>query len=246
MSRTLPTIGKQHPLTGAPLRVLGYRTDGRPIYPIMGGDPSNDPPQRPEDVSEEEWNALGDPGKQAIVRVRAERDQAVSAKSEAERALQAARARPAPPRNDPPKNDPPTPKPGDQPDIAALVTEAVNAAFKPFAEREQERDADQAAQAVVSAVKTAADGRFIDSSDALGIDLAAVVDDAGKPDAAKIKTALDKLLETKPHLAKGPRTAPFGVGATTNGSQAATGAEQVKARLAAMQAAGGIRLPSNT
>ncbi len=37
-----------HPLTGAPIRPVGYRKNGRPIWPIMGGsgdggDPSGDP-----------------------------------------------------------------------------------------------------------------------------------------------------------------------------------------------------------
>jgi len=38
---TAPAYGpimKTHPLTGQPIVPLGYRCDGRPIYPIMGGD----------------------------------------------------------------------------------------------------------------------------------------------------------------------------------------------------------------
>lgn len=42
---------KFHPLTGAPIVSLGYRKDGRPIMPIMGGDdtvpPADPPPSDP-------------------------------------------------------------------------------------------------------------------------------------------------------------------------------------------------------
>lgn len=47
MHRTLPRLDMLHPLTGAPVVALGWRKDGRPIFPILGGDPTNDPPTDP-------------------------------------------------------------------------------------------------------------------------------------------------------------------------------------------------------
>lgn len=65
---------KFHPLTGAPIVPLGYRKDGRPIMPILGGDdtvppadpppadtPPNDPPPadppapKPDDLKQPPW-----------------------------------------------------------------------------------------------------------------------------------------------------------------------------------------------
>ena len=96
MSRTLPTMGVLHPLTGMPIRAIGWRPDGRPLWPILGGDDTNpDPdPERPDDVPEQDWEALGDPGKQALVRERG-----VSA--DLRRQLAAAKARPTPPPGPP-------------------------------------------------------------------------------------------------------------------------------------------------
>lgn len=213
----------------------------------MGPDPSpqggDNPPERPEGVSEEEWSALGDPGRTALTRER-------HARQEAERALQAARARPAPPKTPPaaPKGDE---KPsgsdgsGDQPDVAALVQQAVEAAIKPFQEREQQREADQAAGVIRDAVLKAAGGRLHDATDALSIDLTTVTDGNGGPDADKIKAALDKLAADKPHLVKpGTRFAQQpGVGES---APADSVDEQVKASLARMQTSSGVRIPQNT
>ena len=212
-------------------------------------------PERPDDVPEEEWDALGDPGKTALVRVRQERDEARSAQQKAERERDAARARPTPPR--------PTPDPkgngsggdgngqgGDgghqqPPDFAAMIKEAVDAAVKPFQEREQKREAAEAAEAVVKVVRDAAEGRYIDTSDALGIDLSAVVGEDGKADPAKVKQALDDHLAAKPHLAKGPRVAPPLVGGSPTQGQRQSFTEQVQSQLAEMQAVAGVR-PNKT
>ena len=203
--------------------------------------PSDPPTDPPEGISPEEWSALGDPGKAAIVRER-------EARQEAERKLAAATSRPAPPKSPPPAQPPPAPKlepaPGEQPDIAAIVEQAVKAAIKPFEEREAaertQRAADKVRDAVVDAAKTV----LHDATDALaGIDLTKVVNDQGEADADKIKTELEGLVSRKPHLAKGPRMAPPGIG---GGAPAApTDAEKVKAVLADMQRATGVRLPVN-
>lgn len=216
----------------------------------QGGQQQNQPPERPDDIPEETWTALGDPGKQAIVRER-------EARQAAERALAAARAKPAPPK--PPAGDqggdqgggqqqqqsgqgePPKPKPGDQPDFAALIKQAVSEAVKPFQEAEDRRQTEVAAEKVRTAVLDAAKPRLHDATDALaGIDLAGVVDDQGQADAAKVKSALDDLVTRKPHLAKGQRQAPPGIGGGAPPA-GATDAEKVKAVLADMQRSTGIR-----
>jgi hypothetical protein len=254
MSRTpLPTHPtRTHPHTGLALQAVGFRRSGDPIWPILGAapddppadPPANDPsaPERPDGVTEEEWNALGDPGRAAIVRER-------EARQAAERALAAARARPTPPKPpaDPPQpNDPPKPadppKPSDPPDIAAIVQQAVEAAVKPFVEREEQRETQAAAEKVTQSVLDVAKDRLHDATDALSnIDLTTVVNEQGAADADKIKTALDELITRKPHLAKSTvRIAPPGIGG--GGPAGATDAEKVKAVLADMQKATGVRM----
>lgn len=210
----------------------------------VGSAPPVDPPlERPDEIAEDEWAALGDPGKRAIVRER-------SRAEAAERALAASRQRPAPPKNTaPPKADD---KPaGDPPktneiDVEAIVTRAVQAAVKPFQEAEERRATEDAANKVRDAVLEAARPRLHDATDALsGIDLASVVDEQGKADPDKLKTALDDLVTRKPHLAKTTtRVAPPGIGG--GGPVGTTDAEKVKAVLADMQRATGVRLPQTS
>jgi hypothetical protein len=155
---TLPR--RRHPLTGRPIVPVGYRKNGRPIMPILGGsEPPNQPtpapappapsptppaaPEKPDGVTDAEWAALGDPGKSALVRER-QRAQA------AETALAAARAgQPQPPKPAPPKPaDPPPKGPDGQPDIAAMIQQAVQAAVNPLLERDATREAVEAAEKV--------------------------------------------------------------------------------------------------
>lgn len=212
-----------------------------------GGQGGDQPPERPSDIAEAEWNALGDPGKRAIVR---ERQRAEAA----ERALAASRARPAPPK--PKDKDEPDDKgkgtgvdqdksKAGEIDVEAIVKQAVEAAIKPFAEREQQRDVQDAAKKVQDAVIEAAKTRLHDATDALtGIDLAGVVNEQGQADPTKITTALDDLIKRKPHLAKTTdRIAPPGIGG--GGPAGTTEADKVKAALAEMQRANNVRVPSN-
>ncbi len=244
MSRNLPTHPtKRHPLTGLPLEAVGILPSGRVVWPIMGGDSSNDPPERPEDVPEETWDALGDPGKAALVRERTARVQAERDRDSAVRERDAARARPAPPKRDtttePAKTD-------DGPDIADIVKQAVAAAIKPFEEREQHRTAEEAAGKVRTAVLDAAKDRLVDATDALQIDLATVLDDNGAADPAKVTKAIDDLLTAKPHLAKTTvRFAPPGIGGAAATGQTSQ-KEQVAAILAGMQTSTGVRPPATT
>jgi len=206
--------------------------------------PEPAPPERPEDIDETAWNALGDPGKQVIVRER-------EARQAAERALAASHARPAPPKPDDKSKSGDRDdkrKGGDQPksgdvDIEDAIQRAVQAAVKPFADAEDRRATQQAAERVQTAVLEAAKPWLHDPTDALAnIDLTAVVDDQGRADPAKTKTALDDLVTRKPHLAKSAeRRAPDGIG---GGAPAgATDGEKVKAVLADMQRATGVRPP---
>lgn len=255
------TLFRRHPRTGAPLRPLGYRKDGRAIWPILGGsEPPNQPPappggqpppppappspaghpaaERPDGISDAEWNALGDPGKAALVR---ERQRATAA----EQALAAARApKPTPPA--PPKPTDPPKGPDGQPDWAAMIQQAVQAATAPLLEQQAQRDAEVAAAAIREAVTTAAEARFHDATDALAqVDLAALTDGNGRADQQKITQALDNLLARKPHLGKvvdnRRHTAPGSpVGANGGGAQAPLD-DRVKATLARMQQAAGVK-----
>lgn len=217
-----------------------------PAAPAPAPAPADAPPERPDGVSEDEWNSLGDPGKRAIVRERNRADAA-------ERSLAASRARPTPPKlAEPaaPAGGQPAPAPakaGDEPDIAAMINQAVTNALKPITEREEQRTIDEAADKVRTAVIDAARPVLHDATDALaGIDLTTVIDANGVVDPAKVKTALDDLVARKPHLAKPvqqQRQAPLGIG---GGNPApATEGEKVKAALERMQKSVNLR-PAQT
>lgn len=214
---------------------------GHTMVADQSADPPADPPadpQRPDGITEEVWDALGDPGRRAIVQER-------QARQKAEHDLAAARARPAPPKpKDQSSVDPPKPK--DQPDIAALVQQAVSAAVKPLQDQWDEQAAQGKAEKVMEAVRKAAEDVLHDSSDALGlIDLTTVVDDHGAADPAKVKTALEDLVKAKPHLAKPvTRYAPPGIGGGRGESSAPEG-DRVKAHLAAFQRVTGAKQPAS-
>lgn len=235
---------KRHPLTGALLRAVGVLPNGKVIWPILGGDDTDPVVERPDDVTEEDWEALGDNGKVALVR---ERDRANKAESQVAslRAQLAKNARPAPPKNPVPA---PAPVPGtavgDQgPDIDAIVAKAVEAAIKPFQDRDAQREAQDAAKKVQDAVIEAAKPRLVDATDALQINLTTVLDDNGAADPAKVTKAIDDLLATKPHLAKtDTRFAPPGIGG--GGPAAISKKDQVAAILTDMQRTAGVRPPA--
>lgn len=214
-------------------------------------------PARPDGVSETEWSALGDHGKVALTRER-------EARRQAESELAAARARPTPPPGV--TAAPVTPaaptapalqqqapaqqQTGQAPDIAAIVQQAVAAAIAPFQERDQQREAAQAADAIRTAVTKKATDLLHDANDALvNVDLTTITDGNGRPDPAKIDAALQKLVTDKPYLAKptdGRRFAASpAAGATAAPGGAAAGArpleDRVKDNLAAMNGALGLK-----
>lgn len=204
--------------------------------------------QRPDGVTEQEWAALGDPGKSALIRERARA-------AAAERDLAALRSQrtgkptapgaPAAPAAQAP-GAPAAPGQGSDPsDIAALVQQAVAAAIAPLQQANEEREATRAAELVREAVMNAATGRFLDPTDALvQVDLASLTDGTGRADQAKVTAALDALLLRKPHLGKvaDDRRQPAGapLGATGSSGPAALD-DRVKATLARMQAAAGVQ-----
>lgn len=219
-----------------------------PATPPPAGPPAPAAPaapatlERPDGVSDAEWAALGDPGKAAIVRERARANAA-------EQALAAARTTPPKPEAPPPGNPPapaaPATKPGEQPDIAAIVQQAVNAALQPLQEANAQRDAEQAAGQIRDAVTTAAAERFHDATDALAqVNLAALTDGTGRADPAKITAELDALLLRKPHLGKPVddrrRPAPGDPVGSTLPSTAPLD-DRVKATLARMQSGSGVK-----
>lgn len=92
----LPAVGPdlpthpalRHPRTGEPLRAVGLLRDGRPVWPVMGASP--DDPGEQGDGGEEGGDpdvppGTGDAGKQAIDRMKAERNE----ERKARRALEA-------------------------------------------------------------------------------------------------------------------------------------------------------------
>lgn len=215
--------------------------------------PENEPPTRPDDIPEADWEAIGDPGKQVIARERA-------ARQTAERALAASRARPAPPRPTPGAPAPTVPTDQqpvgiDAASVAEIVKAELAAALKPIHDRDSEREqadkqraADAAAKTIADAVTAAATG-FHDPADALSnLDLTQITDGNGGPDAEKIKTQLAALLTKKPYLGKAgtSRVAPPGVGTSPASGGGQTTEDLVQASLARMQKAAGIRAPQSS
>ena len=172
--------------------------------------------EKPEGVSDAEWDALGDPGKQALVRER-------QARADLEAQLAEARK---------PKPSPPAQKTGEE-----------KAALAPVQESQQQWQAEQLAARVRESVTTTAAARFHDVSDVMPhLDLTQLTDGSGAPDQSKIVAELERVAADKPHLVKpayAPRTpmpgAPFGGGASAPSID-----ERVKESLARMQTAAGV------
>ena len=237
---TQPPIFRSAYAAGAitPAQVLAFHGLHFGGAVMQGGPPPE--PQQPEGVTDEEWAALGDPGKRAIVR---ERERATKAEAD----LAAARApKPAPPKVTPPPATPPaSPAGGGATDIEAIVKQAIAAAIAPLQQAQQERDAADAARLVSDAITTAATGRMHDASDALAnIDPAAVVDANGRPDAAKIAAAIDEVGKAKPYLMRTDRRFPA-EGHMLGGPSAPVVSEEARVAAAAvkMANAAGVKAP---
>ena len=179
-----------HPLTGQPLRAIGIRPDGSPLWPIMGasedsedanGDEPDDEPgeendaqDAPDDaddtggdgseVGDDGADALGDAGKQALDRMKAKLKEERARRREAEGKL--------------------AEKDGDD----GATHEAIVRAN---------------ARIVKSEVKAAAKGVLADPADAYKfLDLDQFeVDDDGNVDEDDIADAIADLVKKKPYLA---------------------------------------------
>lgn len=183
-----------HPRTGAPLVPIGHRRDGSPIWPILGASPDDDSnddgPDDGDDADEPGDDAgsdeqdddgadqLGDAGKKALDRMKAQRNDARRENRELKRQLEEAIRKP---------------DGEDGPDLEQVKAdarrEAIAAANKRIIRSE------------VRAAATAA--AFNDPADALQyLDLDAFeVDDDGNVDPEEIGDAIAELLKTKPYLA---------------------------------------------
>ena len=182
-----------HPDTG--LTAIGLLKDGRPVWPVMGGDGTGetdpaDPPADPADppADPEPDDKLDEPGKKALVAEREARKAAVAARKAAEH--KAAELQ--------------------------KVVDAAEDAKKSDLEKAQaalaaaeKRASDAASRAVRAEVKAAAVG-WADPADAPRYldDLTAYVDADGQIDAERIAADLAAVLEAKPHLKATPSTAP--------------------------------------
>lgn len=206
-------IRKHHPLTGAPIVPLGYRRNGAPIWPILGASEDGDTPPPADDENppddepdgEQEGDepdgsdSLGDAGKQALDRMKNERNTARREARELRRQLEEATRKP--------------PAEGEAPDPEQIKAEA---------RREVLAEANQRIiRTEVKAAATAAN--FNDPADALQyLDLASFeVDDDGNVDPDEISDALADLLKKKPYLAAqgGKRFQGGADGGSRNGSR---------------------------
>lgn len=189
-----------HPVTGlTALAVIG----GRPVWPVMGGDGTNDgdtnPPtegNEPDEPGENQnngevdsssdgddgdENALGDAGKKALDATKAKWKSERDRRKELERQLAEATR---------PKGE------GDEPTPDQIRADAEQAATAKANKR-----------IIRAELKAAATGKLADPSDVNHfIDLDAFdVNDQGDVDPDDIAEAITDLLERKPHLAAGPK-----------------------------------------
>lgn len=172
---THPTL--IHPLTGQPLRAIGFSRRG-PIWPAIGGDgtdPADPPadPAKPADPPKDE--PLGDGGKKALDEERKARK---AAEAEAAKLRKADEDR----------------KLADKSELEQAQARQAKA---------EQAAAAATARAVRAEVKAAATG-WADPADAPRYldDLATYVDAGGNVDTDAIEKALAAVLEAKPHLAK--------------------------------------------
>lgn len=195
----------RHPLTGEPLRAVGFSRRG-PIWPILGAapddppaDPPADPPSDdpPADPPPKDWEA--EYNAQRRINRKMERDSKPFFDAMKEHGLTADQALEliAKAKAEPPKGDDP---PVDEAKIR----------------REAERDADAKANAriVRSEVRALAAESFNNPADALhnlSLDDYEVNEDGDLTDPEAVKADLAKVLKDNPHYAKGkggPRPDP--------------------------------------
>jgi hypothetical protein len=160
-----------------------------PTDPEPGPDPADDPADPEPEPEPDDANALGEAGKKALDRMKAER---AAAKKEAAAAKKQAA------------------------DLAKKVAEfedrdkSESEKLTAKAERSEKQAAKATARAVAAEVRAAA-GEFADPADAVDVlmrDPSQYVDSDGEIDMEAIETALSDLLERKPHWARPEPAAP--------------------------------------
>jgi hypothetical protein len=223
----------RHPRTGEPIRPLGWRRNGAPIWPILGasddegdgaaggsddgsdGNDGGDADEGGDGGDQSGEDQLGDAGKKALdamkAKWRAERD----ARREAERRL----------------TEVSKPDGDGEPDADTIRSQARAEAIAEANER-----------IVRSEVKAAAAGKLNDPSDALRLlDLSQFeVDDDGNVDEDDIAEAIEDLIKKKPYLAAaqgGRRFQGSGDGGARNGQRQPS----LDERIAEAQAEGDVR-----
>lgn len=220
-----------HPRTGAPIVPLGYRRNGAPIWPILGaspddesggdgaaadgaGDDTGDGAGGDTEIPDPEGSdQLGDPGKQALDRMKADLREERRQKRELERQLAEATKPPVD------ENAPPDPE-----------------ALREEGRRQAQAKADE--RIVRAEAKAAATGKLADPSDALTfLDLTKFeVDADGNVDVEELTDAIDELIKKKPYLAaQGKRFEGGADGGTRKGS-----AKSIDDEIAEATAAGDI------
>lgn len=196
-----------HPFTG--LTAIGFRVDGRPIWPVLGGAPDDDDKPDDDDDDADDDKKLGPKGERALAAEKERRKTEADKRRSAEKERDEARAELAKLKKKPAGD-----KDDDAPDAAAIQAAA-------------KKDADAKANARIlrSEIRSIATGKLSDPKDALVYlagDITAgkfEVDDDGNVDEDEIAAAIDDLLKKKPYLAAqgGKRFQGGGDGGARNG-----------------------------
>ena len=183
------------------------------------GDMRMEDPQRPDDVTQEEWDALGDPGRRALDRVRRNqreaeraRDAAVQERDSVKTERDTVKGELDTLKKNPPKQDPPK----DPPDVAAQIQAAVDSALqnvtKTYTEQLDQLRAERTAEQITAhAQRIAADVLVDPSLVGTFVDLRTVVNQQGQVDEQALRDNLAGVVEQRPYLAKPDQPAtPYG------------------------------------
>jgi hypothetical protein len=190
ISKTLPVHpSMRHPLTGEPLAAVGIRRNGDPIWPVLGaaeddadGDGGDDEGSGDDtdsgdaDEDDEGADKLGDAGKKALDRMKAQLKAERLKRRQAEKDRDAEKSK----------------KDGDETD-AEKIREQIRTEERTAALRDR----------VLDKIEAKAGGKFADPEDAR-FHLAEQLDDFidnGRIDTDAIVEALDDLLDRKKYLA---------------------------------------------
>lgn len=183
---------------------------------VFGDARMDDPPERPSDVTQEEWDALGDPGRRAIARVRQARDAAVAAQTAATQERDAAQTL-AQQRQVELEQARQAAAGGAPADVNAQIQAAVAAAVQQVTEtfngQIQQLNAAQAAERLLTrAQQIAADVLVVPDLVGSLVDLSTMTDGQGALNEQALRDNLATLVDTRPELRRPPTVQqnPFG------------------------------------